>query len=203
MRSGFVLVVVIAACNKPPPAPPSPTPTPEPVQIASAAPSAAASASASAAASADAPEDAGVDAGSFALLTNDHFGFSCEYPDFFLKQPADGDGRGQSLYTKDRKATMRCWAMYSHQPAQELYDDWVRRPGLTEKRLDGNTWVVAGREDNMDFYSKSVLADGLITTVEMHWDPSLGSTYTPLAHHATDSLQLLPLGVRLKNREKR
>ena len=133
------------------------------------------------------------------MLTNEKFGFSCEYPASLLLKPRDSDGRGQSLYSKDGKVDMRCWAMYSHQPAKELYEDWVRRPGLTFKELTDNEWTVAGAENNQLFWSRSVLADGLITTVEVHYDKSLKDTMEPMAKHSMASLKLLPMGVRAKH----
>jgi hypothetical protein len=152
----------------------------------------------------------------YARYVNPHFAFSVDVPTFFVKKGADADGRGQP-FEYGSKARIRAWAMYDSPPAPDrppmtadaLYGDWTRRENVTFKTLAKNTWVVRGTERGrlrphdapipLDYYSRSILADGIITTIEIWYDPSLSDAFEPIVARLGASLMTIPgQGVRAK-----
>jgi hypothetical protein len=142
----------------------------------------------------------------YARYVNEKFAFSVDVPDFFVKKGADGDGRGQS-FEYGKRAQARAWAMYNAggppgQPVmtlEQLYADWARRDGMTFKALAGNTWVVRGTERGKNYYSRSILADGIVTTIEVKYDPALADAFEPVLARMGATLMTLPgQGVRNK-----
>jgi hypothetical protein len=123
---------------------------------------------------------------------NHKFAFSVDLPTFFVKTTGDADGRGQP-FEYGSKARVRAWAMYDNPPmtVQQLYSDWTRRDGVTFKTLVMNTWIVRGREGGRLYYSRSVLADNIITTVEVNYDPSLAEAIEPILARVGASLMTL------------
>jgi hypothetical protein len=129
---------------------------------------------------------------------NHKYGFSVDLPTFFVKKTGDADGRGQPFEFGSR-ARVRAWAMFDNPPmtVQQLYGDWTRRDGITFKSLAANTWVVRGREGGRLYYSRSILADGIITTVEISYDKDLADTFEPILARTGASLLTLPgVGIR-------
>ncbi len=125
---------------------------------------------------------------------NRKYGFSVEVPAFFARKAADADGRGQPFDYAGR-ARIRAWAMYDNPPmsVEQLYGDWTRRDGITFKSLAVNTWVVRGKADGgRQFYSRSILADGIITTVEVTYTPDLADAIEPILAHLGASLMINP-----------
>jgi hypothetical protein len=155
----------------------------------------------------DAAVDAGhcADAGTpecplYVRYVNDKFGFSVDVPSFFTRRGADADGRGQP-FEYGKKAKARAWAMYNVpvMTLEQLYGDWGRRDGMTFKTIAGNTWVVRGSERGKNYYSRSILADGIITTIEVTYDPTLSDVFEPVLARMGASLMVLPdTGVRHK-----
>jgi hypothetical protein len=166
-------------------APPSPPPT------------ARASGNGAAATAAAEPVSCG-DAGTLTCPTyeryvNHRFAFSVDVPTFFQKKGADADGRGQPFEYGSR-ARVRAWAMYDNPPMtpQQLYGDWTRRENVTFKTLAGNTWIVRGREKGRLYYSRSILEDGIITTIEVSYDPALEEEFEPIVARMGASLMTIP-----------
>jgi hypothetical protein len=80
---------------------------------------------------------------------------------------------------------------------EQLYGDWTRRNGVTFKELTGDTWTVRGKDAGKMFYSRSVFADGVISTVELSYDPAMADALDPIVTHIGASLTLVPgIGVR-------
>lgn len=149
------------------------------------------------------------DAGSLACPTyeryvNLRYGLSVDVPTFFTKRGADADGRGQPFEygSRDQSARARAWAMVDSPQAPggppmtvaELYGDWTRRDNVTFKTLAMNTWVVRGSEHARLYYSRSILADGIIKTIEVHYDPALADAFEPIVARMGASLMALPAG---------
>lgn len=131
---------------------------------------------------------------------NHKFGFSVDVPTFFTKKAADADGRGQP-FELGSKARLRAWAMFDNPPmsVHELYGDWTRREGVTFKTLVVNTWIVRGRENGRLYYSRSILADNVIATIEVSYDPDLADAMEPVLARTGASLMTLDgEGVRAK-----
>jgi hypothetical protein len=157
------------------------------------------------------PPPACADAGSpecptYERYVNHRYAFSVDVPSFFVKKGADADGRGQP-FEFGSKARVRAWAMYDSPPrpesppmtAAELYGDWTRRDNVTFKTLAMNTWVVRGSEHGRLYYSRSMLADGIITTIEVSYDPALADAFEPIVGRMGASLMTIPgEGVREK-----
>jgi hypothetical protein len=124
---------------------------------------------------------------------NHKYGFSVDVPTFFTRKPGDADGRGQPFEFGSR-ARLRAWAMFDNPPmtVRQLYGDWTRRDGITFKTLAANTWVVRGREGTRLYYTRSILADGLITTVEVSYDKDLAEAFEPILARTGASLMTLP-----------
>src|SRR5579862_4994016 len=129
----------------------------------------------------------------YARYVNHKYGFSVDVPQVFVKKAADADGRGQPFELAG-KARIRAWAMFDNPPmtAQQLYGDWTRRDGVTFKTLAANTWVVRGREGARLYYSRSILADGIICTVEVSYDPEVAGPMEPVLARMGASLMPLP-----------
>jgi hypothetical protein len=136
----------------------------------------------------------------YVRYVNDKFAFSVDVPDFFARKGADADGRGQP-FEYGKRAKARAWAMYNVpvMTLEQLYGDWGRRDGVSFKTLAGNTWVVRGSERGKMFYSRSILADGIITTIEVTYDPVLGDAFEPVLARMGATLMALPgQGIRHK-----
>jgi hypothetical protein len=123
---------------------------------------------------------------------NHKFGFSVDVPTLFVKKAGDADGRGQP-FELGSKARLRAWAMFDNPPmsVQQLYGDWTRRDGVTFKTLAMNTWIVRGREGGHLYYSRSILADNIITTVEITYEPDMAETIEPILARVGPSLMTL------------
>jgi hypothetical protein len=136
----------------------------------------------------------------YVRYVNEKFAFSVDVPDFFAKKGADADGRGQP-FEYGKRATARAWAMYNVpvMTLEQLYGDWARRDGMTFKALAGNTWVVRGTERGKMYYSRSILADGIITTIEVKYDPVLADAFEPVLARMGATLMPLP-GQGVRNR---
>lgn len=124
--------------------------------------------------------------------SNHKFGFSVDVPTLFVKKAGDADGRGQP-FEYGSKARLRAWAMYDNPPmsVQQLYGDWTRREAVTFKTLVVNTWIVRGREGGHFYYSRSILADNIITTVEVTYEPDIADTIEPILARVGPSLMTL------------
>jgi hypothetical protein len=124
---------------------------------------------------------------------NHKFGFSVDLPTFFVKKAGDADGRGQP-FEYGTRARIRAWAMFDNPPmtVQELYGDWTRRDGITFKTLAMNTWVVRGGDRGRLYYTRSILADGIISTVEISYDRELADAFEPILARTGASLMILP-----------
>jgi hypothetical protein len=72
--------------------------------------------------------------------------------------------------------------MYDNPPmtAEQLYVDWSRREGLTFRTLTQNTWIVRGKESGRFYYSRSILADGVIATIEASYTPDVADAIEPI-----------------------
>jgi hypothetical protein len=133
---------------------------------------------------------------------NHKYGFSVDVPTIFVKKPGDADGRGQP-FELGARARVRAWAMIDNPPmtVQQLYGDWTRREGVTFKSLTMNTWVVRGKDGARLYYSRSILADGLICTVEVSYDLDLAEVLEPVLARMGASLMPIPgEGARAKTR---
>jgi hypothetical protein len=124
---------------------------------------------------------------------NHKYGFSVDVPTFFTRKPGDADGRGQPFEYGSR-ARLRAWAMFDNPPmtVRQLYGDWTRRDGITFKTLAANTWIVRGREGARFYYTRSILADGIITTIEVSYDKDLAAVFEPILARTGASLMTLP-----------
>jgi hypothetical protein len=135
---------------------------------------------------------------------NHKYGFSVDVPTFFTKKLGDADGRGQP-FEYGSHARLRVWAMFDNPPmtVQQLFGDWTRRDGLTYKSLAGNTWVVRGHDGARLFYSRALLADGIITTIDVNYDRDVAEAIEPVLARLGASLMTLPgEGVRAPARTK-
>jgi len=124
---------------------------------------------------------------------NHKYGFSVDLPTFFVKKAGDADGRGQP-FEYGSKARVRAWAMFDNPPmtVQQLYGDWTRRDGVTFKTLAVNTWVVRGRDGLRNYYTRSILADGIISTIEISYDRDLADVFEPILARTGASLMTIP-----------
>jgi hypothetical protein len=124
---------------------------------------------------------------------NHKYGFSVDLPTFFVKKAGDADGRGQPFEYGSR-ARVRAWAMFDNPPmtVRQLYADWTRRDNITFKTLAENTWVVRGRDGGRLYYSRSILADGIISTLEISYDRDLADLFEPILARAGASLMVVP-----------
>jgi hypothetical protein len=130
---------------------------------------------------------------------NHKYGFAVEVPTLFAKKSADADGRAESFELADR-VRVRAWAMVNSPAStsvEQLYGDWGRREGLTFKTIAGNTWVVRGHEGKKLYYSRSILADGIICTIEATYDRELGDVMEPVLARIGASLMTVPEGKRV------
>jgi hypothetical protein len=135
-----------------------------------------------------------IDCPKYERFENHRFGFTVDVPTFFTRRPPDADGRGQP-FEYGSKARVRAWAMYDNPPmtVEQLYGDWTRRDGVTFKALAVNTWVVRVREGNGRlFYSRSILADGIISTIEVSYAAELGDAFEPILARMGASLMVVP-----------
>jgi hypothetical protein len=133
---------------------------------------------------------------------NHKYAFSVDVPAFFARRPADADGRGQP-FEYGSKARIRAWAMFDNPPmsVEQLYGDWTRREGVTFKSLAMNTWVVRGKDAARLFYSRSILADGIICTIEVTYTADLADALEPILARVGASLMVVPgAGVRARTR---
>jgi hypothetical protein len=131
---------------------------------------------------------------SYARYVNHRYGFSVDVPTFFVRKAADADGRGQPFEYAAGKARMRAWAMVDNPPmtVDQLYADWTRRERVTFKTLAMNTWVVRGKEQGRLYYSRSVLADGIISTVEVSYAPEIADALEPILARVGSSMMTIP-----------
>jgi hypothetical protein len=136
--------------------------------------------------------DAGPACPAYERYANAKFAFSVDVPTFFEKKGADADGRGQP-FAYGTKARARAWAMYNvpQMSLQQLFGDWTRRGGVTYQAIAGNTWVVRGKDGGRLYYSRSILADGIIVSIEITYDPSLADAFEPILARVGPSLQVL------------
>ena len=134
-----------------------------------------------------------IDCPAYERYENRKFGFTVDVPTFFTRRPADADGRGQP-FDYAGKARVRAWAMFDNPPmtVEQLYGDWTRRDGVTFKTLVMNTWVVRGKDGGRLFYSRSILADGIISTIEVSYAPELADAMEPVLARLGASLMVVP-----------
>jgi hypothetical protein len=219
MKIGFATVVAVAlacACqNKATSETPAPSASAGAGAGASADAGASASASAGAGAGASASASASASAGasaipsnapnpfpdlpavSYATYRNPRYAFSVDVPTFFTPKPADANGAGQAYQWKTR-ATMRAWGAVnsSGMSAKAYYEDWIRRPGVTEKKLDGNVWSVTGKDKGRVYFSRCVLADRFLTVIDLEYEETLAAWFLPMSEHIAASFMLLDEGAR-------
>ncbi len=138
------------------------------------------------------PPDAGASCPGYERDVNAKFAFSVDVPTFFATLGADADGRGQP-YAYGTKARARAWAMYNvpTMSLAQLFGDWTRRAGVTFQALAMNTWVVRGKDGDRYYYSRSILADGIIVSIDISYDPSLAEAFEPILARMGPSLQVL------------
>lgn len=136
---------------------------------------------------------------------NHKYGFSVDVPSFFVKKAGDADGRGQP-FELGSKARIRAWAMFDNplMTVTQLFGDWTRRDGITFKTLAMNTWVVRGHDGGARlYYTRSILADGIICTVEVNYDREIADSIEPLLARMGASLMTLPgEGMRAKAKQR-
>jgi uncharacterized protein YodC (DUF2158 family) len=154
------------------------------------------------------PDSACADAGalacpSYVRYENEKFAFSVDVPTFLARKGADADGRGQpfAYVAGGKKIRVRAWAMYNApvMTVEELFGDWSRRGRVEFKAIAGNTWVVRGTENGQLYYMRSILSDGIITTIEVVYDPSFAEDFEPVLARMGATLLTLPgQGVRAK-----
>lgn len=134
-----------------------------------------------------------VECPTYERYVNHKYGFSVDLPTFFVKKAGDADGRGQP-FEYGSKARVRAWAMFDNPPmtVQQLYGDWTRRDGITFKTLAMNTWIVRGRDGQRFYYTRSILADGIISTLEIAYDRDLADLFEPILARSGASLMTLP-----------
>jgi hypothetical protein len=181
-----------ASREGPPPAPPAPAVS---ASGAAGAPGAAGppvTAAAPVAAAACPPEAGSTCPVAYQRYVNTKFAFSVDVPTFLIRKGADADGRGQP-FAYGTKARARAWAMYNvpQMSLGELFGDWTRRAGITFQAQAMNTWVVRGQENGKYYYSRSILADGIITSIEITYDPSIAEAMEPVLARMGPSLQAL------------
>jgi hypothetical protein len=159
-----------------------------------------------------APSDAGDavcgDAGSLACpayvrYVNEKFAFSVDVPTFLVRRGADADGRGQPFDYRagGKRISVRAWAMYNApvMTVDQLFADWCRRGKNTFKAVAGNTWIVRGTENGRSFYMRSMLSDGIITTIEATYDPAYADDFEPVLARMGATLMPIPgHGVRAR-----
>jgi hypothetical protein len=138
------------------------------------------------------PPEAGPACPVYERYVNPKFAFSVDVPTFFTRKGADADGRGQP-FAYGAKARARAWAMYNvpQMSLAELFGDWTRRAGITFQAVAMNTWVVRGQENGKYYYSRSILADGIIASIEITYDAGLAEAMEPILARMGPSLQVL------------
>ena len=93
---------------------------------------------------------------------------------------------------------MRAWGAVnsSGMSAKAYYEDWARRPGVTDKKLDGNAWFVTGKDNGKIYFSRCVLADKFLTVIDLEYEEALAAWFAPMREHIVASFTLLPEGAR-------
>ena len=136
--------------------------------------------------------DAGPGCPTYERYVNTKFAFAVDVPTFFERKGADADGRGQP-FAYGTKARARAWAMYNvpQMSLSQLFGDWTRRSGVTFQALAMNTWVVRGKDGGRFYYSRSILADGIIVSIEITYDPGLADAFEPILARMGPSLHVL------------
>jgi hypothetical protein len=134
-----------------------------------------------------------LDAPAYERHENHRYGFAVDVPAFFVRRAADADGRGQT-FEYGAKARLRAWAMVDNPPMtlEQLYGDWTRREGVTFKTLVANTWIVRGREGGHLYYSRSILVDDIIATVEISYAPDIADAIEPILARVGATLMVVP-----------
>jgi hypothetical protein len=158
---------------------------------------------ADAAADAECADAGGPACPTYARYVNEKFAFSVDIPTFLARKGADADGRGQpfAYAAKGKRIRVRAWAMYNApvMTVEDLFGDWSRRGRVSFKAIAGNTWIVRGTENGQLFYMRSMLSDGVITTIEATYDPSFADDFEPVLARMGATLMPLPgQGVRAK-----
>lgn len=74
---------------------------------------------------------------------------------------------------------------------QNLYREELSQPSqtVTYKRLADNWFVISGHENNRVFYNKTMLHDGNVLTLSIHYDKSLQSKFDSIVAAISRSFQ--------------
>ncbi len=126
----------------------------------------------------------------YTTYTNDRFHFSIDVPSFFDKSPAQANGAGQS-FTWKGKASMRVWGAPNSQhwaPAQ-YFDDFARRPGVSEKEAKDDRWRVAGKDRGHFFFASGIVSTANLVAVMIDYDDVVKDTMDAVARHIGESLK--------------
>ena len=124
---------------------------------------------------------------------NHKYGFSVDVPTFFVKKPGDADGRGQPFELGSR-ARVRAWAMFDN-PPMTVSSSTPTGPaamGSPSSRWPRTPGSLRGRGGGRLYYSRSILADGIIATIEISYDKDLEDAFEPILARSGASLMTLP-----------
>jgi hypothetical protein len=125
---------------------------------------------------------------------NSRFNYSVIYPTNILaKQEASQNNDGRTFISPDGKAVMKVFGSHNvfNKDIKNLYRDQLNQPNqkVTYQRLADKWFVVSGYENNRVFYNKTMLHEGDILTLMIHYDKSLQPKFDPIVGAISRSFQ--------------
>jgi hypothetical protein len=116
---------------------------------------------------------------------NSRFNYSLLYPtNILVKQQAPENDDGRTFNSPDRKIIMKVFGSHNafNKTIQNLYREELNQPNqtVTYKRLADNWFVISGYENNRVFYNKTMLHEGNVLTLSIHYDKSLQPKFDPV-----------------------
>jgi hypothetical protein len=128
---------------------------------------------------------------------NSRFNYSLLYPtNILVKQQAPENDDGRTFNSPDRRIIMKVFGSHNafNKTIQNLYSEELNQPNqsVTYKRLADNWFVISGYENNRVFYNKTMLHEGNVLTLSIHYDKSLQSKFDPIVAAISRSFQVSP-----------
>ena len=125
---------------------------------------------------------------------NSRFNYSLLYPtNILVKQQAPENDDGRTFTSPDRRIIMKVFGSHNvfNKNIQNLYREELNRSKqtVTYKRLADNWFVISGYENNRVFYNKTMLHEGNVLTLSIHYDKSLQPKFDPIVAAISRSFQ--------------
>jgi hypothetical protein len=125
---------------------------------------------------------------------NGRFNYSLRYPtNILVKQPAPENDDGRTFTSPDSRIIMKVFGSHNvfNKTIQNLYDEELNQPNLnvTYKRIADKWFVISGYENNRVFYKKTMLHEGDVLTLSIHYDKALQPKFDPFVATISRSFQ--------------